>query len=40
MRHGVPLVALREFLRERFPGGWPMTDQDNGQKREVIVIDD
>ncbi|GIC88869.1 S1 family peptidase [Aspergillus udagawae] len=40
MRHGVPLVALREFLREKFPGGWAMTDQDNGQKREVIVIDD
>ncbi|GIJ90255.1 hypothetical protein Asppvi_009208 [Aspergillus pseudoviridinutans] len=40
MRHGVPLVALREFLRERFPGGWAMEDQRNGEEREVIVIDD
>ncbi|KAF7170316.1 hypothetical protein CNMCM5623_002760 [Aspergillus felis] len=40
MRHGVPLVALREFLRERFPGGWAIEGQDNGEKREVIVIDD
>jgi hypothetical protein len=37
MRHGVPLVALRGFLDERFPGGWP---EGNGEEREVILIDD
>ncbi|RLL95919.1 hypothetical protein CFD26_105024 [Aspergillus turcosus] len=41
MRHGVPLIALRVFLRERFPGGWDEAeDQGNGEEREVIVIDD
>jgi hypothetical protein len=38
MRHGVPIVAIREFLRKVFPGGWA-EDQDNGEEREVIIID-
>ncbi|KAG2016822.1 hypothetical protein GB937_006024 [Aspergillus fischeri] len=38
MRHGVPVVAVREFLRKEFPGGW-VEEQGNGEKREVIVID-
>ncbi|PKX96173.1 S1 family peptidase [Aspergillus novofumigatus IBT 16806] len=38
MRHGVPIVAVRGFLKERFPGGWA-EDQGDGEEREVIVID-
>ncbi|RHZ56262.1 S1 family peptidase [Aspergillus thermomutatus] len=41
MRHGVPLVAIRVFLRERFPGGLAEAEnQDDRGEKEVIVIDD
>ncbi|GFF86001.1 hypothetical protein IFM60648_07557 [Aspergillus lentulus] len=38
MRHGVPIVAVREFLRKEFPGGW-VEDQGEEEEREVIIID-